>query len=107
MGFCGQLPCVELRAVTPQGDTVLASLLLMHAEIALTESMAQLEDNVKALDVMTMEERARLDALTQPKFGFPQNMQPMFPSIHHGGATVNGISAPISHFVIGAGETPH
>jgi aryl-alcohol dehydrogenase-like predicted oxidoreductase len=70
--------------------------------------LAQLEDNVKALDVrLTMEERARLDALTQPTFGFPQNMQPVFPSIHHGGATVNGISAPISHFVIGAGETPY
>jgi aryl-alcohol dehydrogenase-like predicted oxidoreductase len=69
---------------------------------------AQLEDNVKALEVtLTTEERARLDALTKPTHGFPQNMQPMFPSIHHGGTTVNGISAPVSPFVIGAGETPH
>src|ERR1700722_12086613 len=38
-GLCGQLPCVGLRAVMPQGDTVLASLLLMHAEIAFTDSL--------------------------------------------------------------------
>jgi hypothetical protein len=37
-GLCGRLPCVELRAVMPHGDTALASLLLMHAEIAFTES---------------------------------------------------------------------
>jgi aryl-alcohol dehydrogenase-like predicted oxidoreductase len=70
--------------------------------------LAQLEDNVQALDVaLAPQERARLDALTQPKFGFPQSMQPVFPSIHHGGATVNGISAPVSPFVIGVGETPY
>jgi aryl-alcohol dehydrogenase-like predicted oxidoreductase len=70
--------------------------------------LAQLEDNVKALDVtLTPAERARLDGATQPKFGFPQSMQPVFPSIHHGGTTVNGISAPISPFVIGVGEKPH
>jgi hypothetical protein len=38
-GVCGQLPCVELRAVMPHGDTALASLLLMHAEIAFTDSL--------------------------------------------------------------------
>jgi aryl-alcohol dehydrogenase-like predicted oxidoreductase len=70
--------------------------------------MTQLEDNIKALEVtLTTEERARLDALTQPTFGFPQNMQSMFPSIHHGGATVNGVSAPTSPFVIEAGDAPH
>ena len=70
--------------------------------------IAQLEDNVKALEVtLTAQEAARLDGLTKPTFGFPQSMQPVFPSIHHGGATVNGISAPTSPFVIGAGETPY
>ena len=70
--------------------------------------LAQLEDNIKALDVkLTREERSRLDKLTQPKFGFPQNMEPIFPSIHFGGSTVNGISAPVSPFVIGQGEAPH
>jgi aryl-alcohol dehydrogenase-like predicted oxidoreductase len=106
----------ELDAIAAARDSTPARVALAWVQgrpgvtstIIGARRMAQLEDNVKALDVMlTMEERARLDALTQPKFGFPQNMQPMFPSIHHGGATVNGISAPISHFVIGAGETPH
>src|SRR6201986_278416 len=66
--------------------------------------IAQLEDNVKALEVtLTAQEAARLDGLTKPTFGFPQSMQPVFPSIHHGGATVNGISAPTSSFGISAG----
>jgi aryl-alcohol dehydrogenase-like predicted oxidoreductase len=43
-------------------------------------SLAQLEDNVKGLDlVLAREECARLDALTKPVLGFPQNMQPIFP----------------------------
>src|ERR1700687_5247097 len=42
--------------------------------------LAQLEDNVQAIDVrLTAEELARLDALTKPTFGFPQSMQPVFP----------------------------
>ena len=70
--------------------------------------MTQLEDNVKALEVsLTPQERSRLDGLTKPTFSFPQSMQPIFPSIHHGGATVNGISAPLSPFVIGADDTPY
>ena len=70
--------------------------------------LAQLEDNVKALDVrLTAEERGRLDALTKPTFGFPQNMQPIFPSIHNGGTTVNGVYAPASGFGIVKGEKPY
>ena len=70
--------------------------------------LAQLEDNVKALDlVLGADERARLDTLTQPAFGFPQNMQPMFPAIHHGGAMVNGVYGPTSPFVIEKGVQPY
>ncbi|MDB5974107.1 MAG: L-fuco-beta-pyranose dehydrogenase, partial [Nevskia sp.] len=70
--------------------------------------LAQLEDNVKALElVLSADQRSRLDALTQPVFGFPQNMQPMFPSIHHGGAMVNGVFAPPSPFVIEQGRQPY
>jgi aryl-alcohol dehydrogenase-like predicted oxidoreductase len=69
--------------------------------------MAQLEDNLKALEiVLTKEERARLDTLTQPVFGFPQNMQPIFPAIHNGGTSVNGLYAPPSPFVLQKGEAP-
>jgi len=70
--------------------------------------ISQLEDNVKALDlVLTQQERARLDTLTQPSLGFPQSMEPMFPAIHFGGATVNGVTAPLSPFVIGEGDKPY
>ena len=70
--------------------------------------LSQLEDNIKALDVkLTADEVAKLDALTQPKLNFPHNMLPMAPSIIHGGATVNGVSAPTSGFVILEGEKPH
>lgn len=70
--------------------------------------LAQLEDNVKAVDLkLTEEELGRLDALTKPTFGFPQNMQPMFPSIHNGGTTVNGVSAPASGFVMEKGDKPY
>src|SRR6202790_2787028 len=48
--------------------------------------LTQLEDNVGALDVtLTPDELGRLDALTKPTFGFPQNMQSIFPAIHNGG----------------------
>jgi len=70
--------------------------------------LAQLEDNIGALDVkLTPEDRARLDALTTPTFGFPQSMQPMFPAIHNGGTTVNGVFAPPSGFVMEKGDIPY
>ena len=53
------------------------------------------------------EELAKLDALTKPTFGFPQSMQPMFPAIHNGGTTVNGVSAQPSPFVMLKGEKPY
>jgi aryl-alcohol dehydrogenase-like predicted oxidoreductase len=70
--------------------------------------LAQLEDNLKALDVkLTNEEIGRLDELTKPTFGFPQSMQPVFPSIHNGGTTVNGVYGPPSGFVMEKGEKPY
>ena len=67
--------------------------------------LAQLEDNLKALDVkLSAEEVGRLDALTKPTLGFPQSMQPFFPAIHNGGTSVNGISAPLSSFGVGKGD---
>ncbi|MFE8601075.1 aldo/keto reductase [Archangium violaceum] len=70
--------------------------------------LAQLEDNVKGLDVkLTAEELGRLDALTKPTFGFPQSMQPIFPAIHNGGTTVNGTYAPASPFGIEKGDKPY
>jgi aryl-alcohol dehydrogenase-like predicted oxidoreductase len=70
--------------------------------------LSQLDDNVKALDlVLTSEHRAKLNELTQPVLGFPQNMQPMFASIHNGGTRVNGVQAPASNFVMEPGDKPY
>ena len=70
--------------------------------------LAQLEDNLKALDVqLTAAELARLDALTKPTLGFPQNMQPWFPGIHNGGTTINGVYAPPSSFGVEKGDKPY
>jgi aryl-alcohol dehydrogenase-like predicted oxidoreductase len=67
--------------------------------------LAQLEDNVKALEVkLSTAEFGRLDALTKPTFGFPQSMQPWFPAIHNGGTSVNGVSAPLSPFGVQKGD---
>jgi aryl-alcohol dehydrogenase-like predicted oxidoreductase len=70
--------------------------------------LVQLDDNVKALGVqLSTDELGRLDALTKPTFGFPQNMQPWFPGIHNGGTSVNGLYAPPSAFVLENGEKPY
>src|SRR3977135_374924 len=70
--------------------------------------LAQLDDNVQAIDVrLTAEELDRLDALTKPTFGFPQSMQPVLPAIHNGGTTVNGVYAPTTGFGIEKGDQPY
>jgi diketogulonate reductase-like aldo/keto reductase len=70
--------------------------------------LAQLEDNLQALDVkLSAEELGRLEALTKPTFGFPQNLQSFFPAIHNGGTSVNGISGPPSSFGVQKGDKIH
>jgi len=56
---------------------------------------------------LSAEELARLDALTQPTFGFPQNMLTMAPGITNGGTTINGVSAPVSEYVMPEGGQPY
>jgi hypothetical protein len=57
--------------------------------------------------MLTSADLQQLDSLTKPTFGFPQNMQPMFPAIHNGGTTVNGIYAPPSAFVLEKSDKPY
>ncbi len=106
----------ELELFAKAHDTTVARVALawlrvqpgVSSTIIGARRAAQLEDNVKSLDVsLTPEQLARLDALTKPTFGFPQSMQPMFPSIHHGGSTLNGVYAPTSGFVIDRGDRPY
>ena len=106
----------ELEGIAKAHDSTVARVaiawLLARPGVTSTiigaRRLSQLEDNVKALDVaLTAGELASLDALTKPTFGFPQNMQPMFPAIHNGGTTVNGTHAPPSGFVMEAGDKPY
>ncbi len=106
----------ELAAIAKARDTTVARVALawVRAQPGVTSTIigarriAQLDDNLASLDVtLTREELAKLDALTKPTFGFPQSMQPMFPAIHNGGTTVNGVSAQTSPFVMSKGEKPY
>jgi aryl-alcohol dehydrogenase-like predicted oxidoreductase len=106
----------ELELIARAHGTTVAAVALawVHAQPGVTSTiigarrLTQLEDNVKALEVqLTAEDLAHLDALTKPTFGFPQNMQPLFASIHHNGATVNGVLAPALPMLIQKGEKPY
>jgi aryl-alcohol dehydrogenase-like predicted oxidoreductase len=106
----------ELAAIAKEQDSTVARVALswVQSQPGVTSTiigarrLAQLEDNVKALDVtLSTDELSRLDALTKPKLGFPQSMQAWFPSIHNGGTTVNGTYAPASSFGVLPGETPY
>jgi aryl-alcohol dehydrogenase-like predicted oxidoreductase len=103
----------ELNIIAKAHDSTVARVALawVQAQPGVTSTiigarrLAQLEDNLKALEVkLSAEELGRLNALTKPKLGFPQSMQPYFPAIHHGGLTVNGIFAPFSPFGVGKGD---
>jgi aryl-alcohol dehydrogenase-like predicted oxidoreductase len=106
----------ELEVIARAHDSTVAAVALawVQAQPGVTSTiigarrMAQLEANVKALDVqLTPEDFAHLAELTKPTFGFPQTMQPLFGSIHHGGMTVNDAHAPLLPFIMQPGETPY
>jgi aryl-alcohol dehydrogenase-like predicted oxidoreductase len=103
----------ELDGIAKAHDSTVARVALawVQAQPGVTSTiigarrLAQLEDNVKALDLkLSTEELGRLDALTKPTFGFPQNMQPWFPAIHNGGTSVNGVYMPPSSFGVEKGD---
>ena len=104
----------ELEVIAKAHETNVAAVALawVQAQPGVTSTiigarrLAQLEDNVKALDVeLTAEDLAHLDELTKPTLGFPQNMQALFPAIHNGGTTINGLYAP--PMLIQPGEKPY
>jgi aryl-alcohol dehydrogenase-like predicted oxidoreductase len=106
----------ELAAIAQARDTTVARVALawLEAQPGVTSTIigarriAQLEDNIKSLDVrLSPDELGRLELLTKPSFGFPQSMAPIFPSIHNGGTSVNGVYGPASSFVLERGEQPY
>lgn len=106
----------ELERIAKVHSTTVArvSLAWLQAQPGVTSSIIgarrldQLEDNIQALSVkLTAEDLASLDEKTRPTLGFPANMQPMFPAIHNGGTTVNGVHAEPSDFVMPRGGKPY
>jgi len=106
----------ELEHIAKLHETTVARVALawLQAQPGVTSTiigarrLSQLEDNVQALGVrLSAEELSKLDELTKPQLGFPQNMQPMFPAIHNGGTAVNGVYAPPSPFVLQPGDQPY
>jgi aryl-alcohol dehydrogenase-like predicted oxidoreductase len=106
----------ELEIIAKAHETTVAGVALawVHAQPAVTSiiigarRLSQLDDNVRAVDVnLSAEELARLDALTEPTFGFPQSMLTTAPGITNGGTTVNGVSAPIPDYVMPEGHRPY
>jgi aryl-alcohol dehydrogenase-like predicted oxidoreductase len=98
----------ELQHVAEQLDTTVARVAIAWVQgrpgvtstIIGARTLAQLEDNLKALDVtLASEHVAKLDELTKPTLGFPAEFAPLFPMLQHGGTTINGESAPIAPFV--------
>ncbi len=106
----------ELEKIAKAHDTTVARVALawlvaqpgVTSTILGARTLAQLEDNVKALAVtLTADDLALLDQKTKPILGFPANMAPMFPAIHNGGTTVNGVYAAPSPFILQPGEKPY
>jgi aryl-alcohol dehydrogenase-like predicted oxidoreductase len=106
----------ELEIIAKAHETTVASVALawLHAQPGVTSiiigarRISQFEHNVRALDVnLTAEELARLNAITEPTFGFPQSMMTMTPGIINGGTTINGVSGPISDYVMPEGNKPY
>jgi aryl-alcohol dehydrogenase-like predicted oxidoreductase len=103
----------ELAAIAKAHESTVARIALawVQAQPGVTSTiigarrLTQLEDNVKALDIeLSAPELARLNELTKPTMGFPQSMQPVFPAIHHGGTSVNGVFAPPTSFGVQKGD---
>src|SRR5882757_3412669 len=106
----------ELEIIAKAHETTVAAVALawLHAQPVVTSiiigarRLSQFEDNIRALDVnLTAEELGRLNAITEPTFGFPQTMLPMAPGIINGATTINGVSAPISEYVMPEGKKPY
>jgi aryl-alcohol dehydrogenase-like predicted oxidoreductase len=106
----------ELEKIAKAHDTTPARVALawvrmqpgVTSTIIGARRLAQLEDNVKSLAVtIGTGELAQLNEKTKPRLGFPANMQPIFPAIHNGGTTVNGVHAEPSSFGIVRGEKPY
>ncbi|RYZ54050.1 MAG: aldo/keto reductase [Proteobacteria bacterium] len=103
----------QMESIAKEKSTTVARVALawvrqqpgVDSTIIGARTLAQLEDNIGSTSVLLSDkEVAHLNGLTKPVFGFPQSMEPMFPSIHNGGTTVNGVSAETTSFGVQKGD---
>ena len=103
----------ELGRLARQLDTTVARVALAWVQgrpgVASTiigaRTVAQLEDNLRALEVkLSAEQSAALDALTKPVLGFPAAYLPGFAGLHSGGLTINGERAETTPFSVARGD---
>ncbi|HEX4336148.1 MAG TPA: aldo/keto reductase [Polyangiaceae bacterium] len=89
----------ELGRIAKALDTTVARVALAWVQSRPTvtstiigaRTLAQLDDNLKALDVkLTREQIQSLDALTRPKLSFPADFLDLGRMLHAGGTTING-----------------
>ena len=105
----------ELEIIAKAHDSTVARVALawVQAQPGVTSTiigarrLAQLEDNLRARCEPLGRGTGRLDALTKPTLGFPQDMLTMAPGIINGGTTVNGVTASTSEYVMPEGGQPH
>ena len=97
----------ELQRIATSLDSTVARVALawLHARPSVSSTiigartLAQLEDNLKALDVtLTTEQTATLDALSKPTLNFPAAFVQMAQMLHQGGTTVNGEASQLIPF---------
>jgi aryl-alcohol dehydrogenase-like predicted oxidoreductase len=89
----------ELERIARELDTTVARVALawvqarpgVSSTIIGARTLAQLDDNVSALEVkLGAEQSARLDELTRPTLNFPAAFLDLARNIHTGGTTING-----------------
>jgi aryl-alcohol dehydrogenase-like predicted oxidoreductase len=97
----------ELQRIAGQLDTTVARVALawvqgrpgVSSTILGARTIAQLDDNLKALDItLSAEQSAALDQLTTPTLNFPAQILTMARMIHAGGTTINGEKSELSPF---------
>jgi aryl-alcohol dehydrogenase-like predicted oxidoreductase len=97
----------ELQRIAGQLDTTVARVALAWVQrrpgVASTilgaRTLAQLDDNLKALDVtLSAAQSAALDELTTPTLNFPADLLKLTRMLHAGGTTINGEPSQVSPF---------
>ena len=99
----------ELARIAAELGTTVARVALSWVQgrpgvtstIVGARSVAQLDDNLQALQVkLSAEQDSRLEALTQPVLNFPAGLLQMTRALQAGGTTINGQPSALSPYAV-------